>query len=180
MPQRSFEPGGRFSTDWELDEVGVGITVDATNPFGTVAEWWVYNDAASTKDPIYDVEPVGTGRIWNGPYELLVISASITHGVNQANQRGFYSSDSLKLTLNIDDLQEVSPELFFDERGLIRPQINFANKYRVAWQGQLYRPIQTQTQGYVTDRGTIIVLKCAQLMPEELVNDAQFATYAQV
>jgi len=43
----------------------------------------------------------------------------------------------------------------------------------------LYRPIQTQTQGYVTDRGTIIVLKCAQLMPEELVNDAQFATYAQ-
>ena len=177
---RSFEPGGRFTTTWELDEVGDGITWDATNPFGTIAEWWIYNDGASTKDPIYDVEPIGNGRVWDGPFDLPAISASLTHGVNQTNQRGFYSSDSLKLTVNIDDLQRVSPEIFFDERGYVRPQINFANKYRVVWQSQVYRPIQTQTQGYVDDRGTIIVLKCAQLMPEEMVNDSQFAQYAQL
>lgn len=176
---RAYEPGGRFSTDWELDEVGDGITWDATNPFGTAAEWWIYNSEESQADPIYDVEPVGAGRVWDGPAELPVISASITHGVNQSNQRGFYSSDSLKLTLNIDDLQRTSPEIFYDDRGFIRPQINLANKYRVVWQGQVYRPMQTQTQGYVTDRGTIIVLKCMQVMPEEMVNDEQFQQYAQ-
>lgn len=177
---RSFEPGGRFTTNWELDEVGDGITWDATNPFGTVAEWWIYNAAESVTDPIYDVEPIDGGRVWDGPFNLPVISASITHGVNQANQRGFYSSDALKLTLNIDDLQRTSPEIFYDDRGLIKPQINLANKYRVVWQGQVYRPMQTQTEGYVDDRGTIIVLKCMQIMPEEMVNDEQFQQYAQI
>lgn len=177
---RAYEPGGRFSTDWELDEVGDGITWDATNPFGTVAEWWIYNSEESQADPIYDVEPIGEGRVWDGPFDLPVISASLTHGVNQANQRGFYSSDALKLTLNIDDLQKTSPEIFFDDRGYIKPQINLANKYRVVWQGQVYRPMQTQTQGYVDDRGTIIVLKCMQVMPEEMVNDEQFQQYAQI
>lgn len=177
---RAYEPGGRFTTDWELDEVGDGITWDATNPFGTTAEWWIYNADESITDPIYDVEPIDGGRVWDGPVELPVISASITHGVNQTNQRGFYSSDALKLTVNIDDLQRTSPEIFYDDRGLIRPQINLANKYRVVWQGQVYRPMQTQTEGYVDDRGTIIVLKCMQVMPEEMVNDEQFQQYAQI
>ena len=177
---RAYEPGGRFTTNWELDEVGDGITWDATNPFGTTAEWWIYNADESITDPIYDVEPIDGGRVWDGPVELPVISASITHGVNQTNQRGFYSSDALKLTVNIDDLQRTSPEIFYDDRGLIRPQINLANKYRVVWQGQVYRPMQTQTEGYVDDRGTIIVLKCMQVMPEEMVNDEQFQQYAQI
>lgn len=176
---RAHEPGGRFSVTWELDEIGNGITYDSTNPYGTVAEWWIFKSDESFKDPIYDVEPIGTGRVWDGPHDLYVISASITHGNNQQNQRGFYSADALKLTLNIDDLQKVSPELFFVDRGFIRPQINFANKYRVVWQNQVYRPRQTQTEGYVDDRGTIIVLDCIQVMPEEMVNDSQFALYAQ-
>ena len=175
---RAYEPGGRFTTDFELNEVGDGITWDATNPFGTSVEWWIFNSAESISDPIYDVEPIGVGRIWDGPVTLPVISASITHGMNQTNQRGFYSSDSLKLTLNIDDLQKASPEIFYDDRGFIRPQINLANKYRAIWQGQVYRPVQTQTQGYVDDRGTIIVLQCIQVMPEEMINDEQFQTYA--
>lgn len=50
---RAFTPGGRFATDWELNEIGDGITWDATNPFGTKGEWWTFDINASAVDPIY-------------------------------------------------------------------------------------------------------------------------------
>lgn len=176
---RAFTPGGRFTTDFELNEVGDGITWDVTNPFGTHAELWEYDKAASVADPIYDVEPVGTGRVWKGPYTLHVVSASLKQGSVPMNPRGFYSADTLKLTVNIDDMFETVPELF-NERGKAKSKISDANRYRVIWQEQVYRPVTTKLEGYVDDRGTIIVLDCIQVMPEEMVNDVQFLQYAQI
>ncbi len=56
---RAYTPGGRFDSDFELDSIGDGITADLTNPAGTKAQWWIFNSAASVRDPIYDVEPLG-------------------------------------------------------------------------------------------------------------------------
>jgi len=175
---RAHTPGGRFSTDWELNEIGDGITWDATNPFGTSAEWWTFNAGSSVADPIYDVEPIGTGRVWTGPVILPVISASQKQGGAPANQRGFYSADTVKITLNIDDLFRASPQLF-NARGEFKPTISDANRYRLVWKGQVFRPVRTQPQGFIDERGTLIVLECIQVMPDELVNDAQFQQYAQ-
>lgn len=175
---RAYTPGGRFTTDFELNEVGDGITYDATNPFGTHAELWMYNQTLSVKDDIYDVEPVGAGRVWDGPLELDIISASLKQGGVPANPRGFYSADELKLTVNIDDLFEVVPSLFV-ERGMAKPKISDADRYRLVWMGQVFRPVSTQLEGYINDRGTIVVLNCLQVMPDEMVNDVQFLQYAQ-
>jgi hypothetical protein len=84
----------------------------------------------------------------------------------------------MKVTLNIDDLQAASPELF-DSRGAFKPRISDANRYRLVWKEQVFRPVKTQPEGYIDDRGTLIVLECIQVMPDELVNDAQFQKYAQ-
>jgi hypothetical protein len=159
---RAHEPGGRFSIDFELNEVGDGITWDSTNPFGTHAEWWEYDTSSTTTDPIYDVESITGGRVWIGPMD----------------QRGFYAADMLNLTLNIDDLYKVSPQLF-DKRGEFRARLQEANRYRCVWKGQVFRPYHTQPDGYIDDRGTLITLNMIQLMPDELVNDEQFQQYAQ-
>lgn len=175
---RAHSPGGRFTSDYELNEVGSGITSDLTNPAGTTADWWHYDQSSLTRDALYDVEPFGAGRVWVGPYKLYVVRASITQGTNQVNQRGFYNTDTLHLTLNVDDLKDVSPELF-TERGFVRPTISEANKYRVVWKNQIYRPIRTQQAGQLANRHTIVTVDMVQLMPDELVNDTQFLSYAQ-
>lgn len=175
---RAHSPGGRFTADFELDSIAFGITYDLTNPAGTTAEWWIYNASASVADVIYDVEPVGAGRIWTGPYNLAIIRASISQGASITNQRGFYNADTLHLTLNVDDLKEVSPDLF-TERGFIKPEIQLTHKYRVIWKNQVYRPFRTQQAGQLQNRHTIVAIDMLQVMPDELVNDAQFLQYAQ-
>lgn len=175
---RAYTPGGRFSTDFELNEIADGITADATNPAGTFGQWWAYDSAASLKDPIYDVEPLGAGRVWTGPVTLKIISAKITQGTSALNDRGFYNADSLHIALNIDDLRLASPTLFTD-RGEVKTNLDIANKYRLVYKGQVYRPIRTQQHGQIAERHTIISVDLLQVMPDELVNDAQFLAYAQ-
>lgn len=176
---RAYTPGGRFDSDFDLDSMGDGITADLTNPAGTSAEWWKFNQAASTFDPVYDVEPVGAGRVWTGPFVLQIVRASITQGGTPQSDRGFYNADTLHLTLNVDDLRSVSPELFTD-RGLVKPSIDFTNRYRLVWKDQVYRPVKTQQAGQVANRHTIVTVDLIQVMPDELVNDTQFLKYAQI
>jgi hypothetical protein len=175
---RAYTPGGRFDSDFELDSIGDGITADLTNPAGTTAQWWVFNSAASTKDPIYDVEPLGGGRVWVGPHLLSVSRASITQGTGAQNERGFYNADTLHMTLNIDDLRSASPDLF-NQRGNIKNSVDLTTKYRIVWKGQVYRPIKAQQVGVVSERHTLVLMDLIQVMPDELVNDSQFLAYAQ-
>lgn len=175
---RAYTPGGRFDSDFELDSMGDGITTDLTNPAGTTAEWWKFDQVNSTKDPIYDVEPLGIGRLWRGPFVIQIVRASISQGSTPLTDRGFYNADTLHLTLNVDDLRAVSPELFND-RGLVKATVDITNRYRLVWKDQVYRPVKTQQSGQVANRHTIVTLDLIQLMPDELVNDAQFLEYAQ-
>ena len=133
---RASSPGGRFTSDFETNELTDGITRDLTNPAGTMAQWWKLSSYVA--DPIYDVEPIGTGRIWSGPYNLRVVRATITQGSSPTNKRGFYNADTLHLTVNIDDFKSVSPE-FFSDRGYVKPEIQNADKYRLVWKGQVYK-----------------------------------------
>jgi len=175
---RSYSVGGRFDSDFESDQISEGITADRTNTVGTTAQWWKFDSINSVKDPIYDVEPIGTGRIWIGPSVLPIITATTTQGTTLQSERGFYNTDTLKITLNIDDVYAIAPELFTD-RGLISSNVDIADKYRIVFKGEVYRPIRTQPMGLVANRHTIIGIDLTQLSPEELVNDAQFLNYAQ-
>lgn len=174
---RSYNVGGRFDSDFESDQISEGITADRTNLVGTTAQWWKFDSTNSTKDAIYDVEPIGVGRVWLGPYTLPVITATIVEGSSMLNERGFYNVDTLRFTLNIDDVYEIAPELFTG-RALVSATIDLIDKYRIVFKGEVYRPIRTNTLGLVADRHTLISLDLHQLAPDELVNDAQFLKYA--
>lgn len=175
---RAHTPGGRFDADFESDRISEGITEDLANPVGNSAEWWKFDSVNSQMDPVYDVERPGAGRVWTGPSTLRVIRSTVTEGTSPLNPRGFYNVDTLHLTINIDDMYAVSSELFSD-RSKVKPSLDLANKYRVVWKGQVYRPIKTQPAGLVANRHTLIVIDLVQLAPDELVNDAQFLAYAQ-
>jgi len=175
---RSYTPGGRFDSDFESDQISDGITADATNPVGTFAQWWKFDSANSVKDAIYDVEPIGTGRVWIGPKTVAVVKSILKEGSSALNERGFYNVDTLHLTLNVDDVRTVAPEVFTGP-GVMTTSVDLLDKYRVVYKGQVYRPVKTQPAGLVANRYTLVVMDLTQLAPDELVNDAQFLTYAQ-
>lgn len=175
---RSYNVGGRFDSDFESDQISDGITTDLTNVVGTSVQWWKFDSVNSTVDPIYDVEPIGVGRIWIGPTTLAVISATINEGTTLQSERGFYNVDTLRLTCNIDDVYAIAPELFND-RAQVSTTIDLVDKYRIVFKGEVYRPIKTQPMGLVANRHTLINIDLTQLSPEELVNDVQFLGYAQ-
>jgi hypothetical protein len=174
---RSYTPGGRFDADFESDDISAGITADRTNPVGAIAQWWSFNTSFVT-DPIYDVEPIGVGRVWTGPKYVPVTATSIGQGASVLNERGFYNVDTLHLTFNIDDAFVVAPELF-DDKGLVKSSIDLVDKYRIVFKNEVYRPNKAQPAGLVANRHTMLVIDCTQLAPDELVNDVQFLAYAQ-
>jgi hypothetical protein len=174
---RAYNPGGRFDSDFESDQISEAVTSDLTSPAGTLAEWWKFDSANSVKDAIYDVEPIGTGRVWLGPKTISVVRASLTQGSSMLNERGFYNVDTLHLTLNVDDVQAVAPEVFTSV-GVITSSVDLLDKYRVVYKGQVFRPTKAQPAGLVASRYTLVVMDLSQLAPDELVNDSQFITYA--
>jgi len=174
---RGYTQGGRFNSDFETFSIKDGIDTELRNPVGTVGEWWFYDSADTSIDPIYDVgdgvTTSGGGRKWYGPYKIPLVRAVISQGTARASEAGFYKSDELHLTINIDDLNKIDPGL---EAQIYN--IGQLDKSRVIWKGQVYRPYLTQQRGIVAENYTLIAIDCVQVMPEEMVNDPQFAQYA--
>jgi hypothetical protein len=171
---KAYTPGGRFDADFETTEILAGIDTDLKNPVGTKALWYIYDSINTILDPIYDVGQDISGELggkrWTGPYSIPVVRAVIKQGSANTSAVGYYNSDTLHLTFNIEDVAKYAPNI------IIRPDIN--NRDRITWRGQVYRPFAIQEQGIVADRFTILSVDCIQVMPEEMVNDPQFATYA--
>jgi hypothetical protein len=170
---RGYTQGGRFDDDFETNDVLTGIDVELKNPVGTHALWYVYDPVHTVVDPVYDVgyDPtygVG-GKVWTGPYKLPVVRAVITQGKARTSAVGYYNSDELHLTLNAEDVERISP-------GVINNP-DLQNRGRIVWKNQVYRPYGVQQRGIVSERYTLIVVDCIQLMPEEMVNDPQFADF---
>ena len=171
---RSYSPGGRFDADFETDELLIGVDTDLKNPVGTSALWYIYDPINTVLDPIYDVGLDVTGGVggkaWTGPFTIPVVRAVIDQGEARTSAAGFYNADTLHLTFNIEDVQKYAPNI------IIRPDTN--NRDRIVWRGQVYRPFSIQERGIIAERFTILSVDCIQVMPEEMVNDAQFFTSA--
>lgn len=165
---RSYTPGGRFSADFETDLVQDGYDKDLKNPVGTVVDWYIFDSENSTKDPIYDTGNPEYGRSWRGPFKLPIIRAIITQGQVPQSDRGFYNTDTLHLTVNSRDIDNIDPNVIAN--------LDVKNRGRLVWKNQVYRPYYVQQRGIIAERFTLVVLDCMQVSPEEMVNDWQFLT----
>ena len=157
---RAHTPGGRFDSDFETDDILLGVDTDLKHPVGTKCDWYVWDPAHLVVDPIYDVgQDVSAelgGRMWKGPYNLPVVRAVWKQGQVKTSSVGYYNSDTLHLTLNAEDVEAISP-------GVIgNPDLQ--NRGRIVWKGQVYRPFGVQQRGIVSERYTLIVVECIQVM----------------
>lgn len=163
---RAYEPGGRFSADFETDLVQDGFDWDLKNPVGTTVDWFIFDQANSYKDSIYDT---AGERVWKGPYKLPIMRAVISQGKVPQSERGFYNTDTLHLTVNSRDIDSIDPGV------VTNPDLQ--NRGRIIWKNEVFRPYGVQQRGIIAERFTMIVVDCMQVMPEEMVNDPQFFSY---
>ena len=169
---------GRFSIDYEAKSMYEGIGEELGGTVGVEVDWFRWQDYyldenyTTIIDDIYDVssQNVGEGRRWMLPFKMPVIMAQWIRGTNVMNERGFYVSDTLRLVINVGDVQRILPSLLTDSNTHI--------KDRIIYRGEVFVPTRVLPRGSFGYRWAVVTIDCNQLNPEELVNDPQFKNYA--
>jgi hypothetical protein len=176
---------GRFSVDSERSSIISGITKEVVRMVGNDIDWWFYDPTNTVIDTIYDVgaSTYGGGLQWIGPIRVPTVNATIDQGPSVQNERGFYNTDQLTITLNMDVIYKGT-----DLKGsksatipqLSQIEINPDNylRDRIVYRNEVFTPTQVFPRGLLTQEYTLITIQCEQVNAEELVNDPQFQTYA--
>ena len=170
---------GRFKIDYETTSMDEGIVDELRDPVGTTVDWWLWDaaalaaDYATWVDPIYDVsnQEVGHGRRWVEPFQMPVIMAQQLRGTNVMNERGYYTTDTLRLVIAVDDINRLLPAMIDNP--------NFHIKDRVVFQGEVFVPTRVLPRGRYKDRYSVVTIDCNQVNAEELVNDPQFQSLTE-
>jgi hypothetical protein len=169
---------GRFSIDYEAQSMYEGISEDLGGLVGMKVDWWKWSDEyllqnyTTVVDDIYDVSSssTSTGRRWEDPIKFPVVMAQFVRGTNIMNQRGFYVADTLRLVINVGDVNELMPTILYNSNSHI--------KDRIVYRGEVFVPTRVLPRGAFEQRWAVVTVDCNQVNPEELVNDPQFQSYA--
>jgi hypothetical protein len=164
--------------DYESKSMYEGIGEDLGGTVGVEVDWfrWQeyfldenYNDIV---DDIYDVSSSvpGKGKRWMLPFKMPAVMAQFVRGTNVMNERGFYVADTLRLVMNVGDVQRMLPGLLTDSNSHI--------KDRIIYRGEVFVPTRVLPRGSFGYRWAVVTVDCNQVNPEELVNDPQFQKYA--
>jgi hypothetical protein len=105
------------------------------------------------------------------PFKMPVIAAQMVRGGNQMNERGFYTTDTLRLVVNAGDMKTRIPEI-------LRNEPNQSIKDRILYRGQVFTPTRVNPRGAFGFRWAVVTIDCNEVNSEELVNDEQFKKYA--
>lgn len=168
---------GRFSIDYEAKSMYEGIGEELGGTVGVEVDWlrwqnYYLNDNYDTiADDIYDVSSsvAGEGRRWMLPFKMPVVMAQFVRGTNVMNERGYYVTDTLRLVMNVGDVQRMIPSLLTDSNNHI--------KDRIVYRGEVFVPTRVLPRGSFGYRWAVVTVDCNQVNPEELVNDPQFTKY---
>ena len=175
---------GRFDVAFERASFVSGTTTELVKTVGTTVAWWIFDEAATVVDPIYDTgSDSGTGRMWKNPLTIPVVNAHLEQGVTVQSDRGFYNTDQLIITINVDVIEDNLnfyganmnniPELANVE---INPDDYLRD--RIVFRDEVFTPVKVLPQGIIGDKYTLLQVTCNQVNEEEMVNDSQFQHYA--
>ena len=176
---RGTDASTRFGMDYEAKSMYEGIAEDLGGTVGQEVDWfrwqeyWVDENYTDVVDDIYDTSSsvAGKGRRWMLPFRLPTVMAQLIRSSNVMNERGFYVTDTLRIVVNVGDVERLIPEMITDPTQHI--------KDRVIYRGQVYVPTRVLPRGSFGNRWAVVTIDCNQVNPEELVNDPQFQSYAQ-
>jgi len=170
---------GRFNLDYEAASIYEGIGDELGATVGVTVDWWQWsNDYLDTNyhtvvDSIYDTSSsvVGQGRRWALPFKMPVVMAQWVRGTNVMNERGYYVTDTLRLVINVGEVQRMLPDLLTNSNAHI--------KDRIVYRGEVFVPTRVLPRGSFGYRWAVVTVDLNQVNPEEMVNDPQFQKYAQ-
>lgn len=181
---------GRFSVDSERESIISGTSKDLVRMTGSHVDWWFFDQDNTVVDEIYDVGSSSSagGRRWIGPITIPVVNADLDQGVTVQNDRGFYNTDVLTITINMDVIYSGKNRTMGDVKGansMTIPQLSKMETQpdnylfdRIVFRNEVFTPIQIMPRGIVVNEYTLMSVRCYQVNPEELANDPQFQSYA--
>jgi hypothetical protein len=176
---------GRFSIDFERASNISGTTKELIHTVGTSVEWYIYDKVASLIDPIYDVGADGEdgGRIWKPALTIPVVQGHLEQGVTLHDDRGFYNTDVLNITINVDVLEN-SVNLYGAVAENLRKLStidNYPDLYlrdRIVYRSEVFSPVKVGLHGLIKEKYTLVTIQAHQVNSEEMVNDSQFQQFA--
>jgi len=92
-------------------------------------------------------------------------------GTNVLNERGFYTTNTLRLVVAVADILRLLPGMMDDP--------NMHIKDRCVFQNGVYVPTRVLPRGLYKNSYAIATIDMNQVNEEELVNDSQFQQYAK-
>jgi hypothetical protein len=176
---RSSKHEGRFDLDYESLSMYEGIAADIGGMVGVDVNWWRWQEYYlednydSIVDDIYDVSSsnASEGRRWMLPFKMPAVMASVQRGGSAMNERGLYTTDSLRIVINSGDALRLLPDLVGDEP-------NRFIKDRIEYRGQVFVPTRVNPRGNFGNRWAVVTIDCNEVNSEEMVNDPQFSRYS--
>lgn len=176
---------GRFTINHERGSLIAGTTKEIVRTVGHVVDWYLYDQDNTIVDEIYDVggDSFGTGgRRWKGPFKVPVINGTVVQGATIQSEEGFYNTDVLTLTINMDAIDgsnEVEGEhLTLRPLRFLPTNPDSFLRDRVIFRQTVWKFQQIEPRGIMNNKYTLFDITCYQVNPEELVNDVQFIEYA--
>lgn len=176
---RSSKHSGRFDLDYESLSMYEGIAEDLGGMVGQLVNWFRWQDYylednfGVVADDTYDVSSSKTaeGRRWMLPFKMPTVMAQVTRGGNSFNERGLYTTDTLRLVINVGDIKRLLPNMVGDN------PTDFLRD-RVEYRGQVFSPIRINPRGAFGNRFAVVTIDLTEVNSEEMVNDPQFGRYA--
>jgi len=168
----------RFDMTYEAKSMYEGIAEELGGTVGQEVDWFRWQEYyleenyTDIVDEIYDVSSsvVGQGRRWMLPFKMPTLMAQVVRGTNVMNERGFYVTDTLRLVVNVGDVERLLPSLLTESSNHIKDRILYRN--------QVWVPTRVLPRGSFGYRWTVVTIDLNQVNSEELVNDPQFQKYA--
>jgi len=169
IPNRLGRKQGRFSVDFEINEINAGLR-GQQQAFGDTVNYYVFEKEESTVDDIYD-EGTGGGKVYNGPIPLPVLQVTHLEGGADNGENGFYSNDEVHFTLTFDE---------FTKTGMQAADIHPANylRDRIVYDDIVFRVTKVEILGQIRRRDIIVAVDGTQVKGDELVNDPQFKRWS--
>jgi hypothetical protein len=176
---RGIKLQGRFDVNHEIEAMYEGMSEEITEKVGITVDWFRWQDwyledpTNNVVDDIYDVSSSAAdgGRRWMAPFKMPVLMARVDRGGSALNERGFYTTDTLRLVINSGEVRNRIPEI-------LRNEPNQYIKDRILYRGQVFTPTRINPRGEVNFRWAVVEVDCNEVNAEELVNDPQFLKYA--
>jgi hypothetical protein len=182
---RGDQKEGRFNVAYERGSFVSGTTTELVQTVGQLVDWWIFDPINTDVDPIYDVgsSVVGGGRKWLTPFTIPVVTAHLQQGATVQSDRGFYNTDVLTITINVDVIENHLN--FYGGNAANARQLSTVEsnpdaflRDRVVFRNEVFFPTQVSPQGIIKNKYSLLQITCEQVNAEELVNDSQFQHYA--